>query len=146
MELQKKLQSDLKEALRAKDEVKVSTIRFLMASIHNTKIEKGKLSEEDIVSAIQKQIKQSKESIEGYKKGRREELVKEGSREIEILQEYLPEQMSDSDIEILVDREIKDTSSSTIQDIGKVMVKVSSELRGKADMGTVSGLVKNKLS
>ena len=146
MELQKKLQSDLKEALRAKDEAKVSTIRFLMSSIHNTKIEKGKLSEEDIVSAIQKQIKQSKESIEGYKKGRREELVKEGSREIEILQEYLPEQMSDSDIEILVDRAIKDTSSSTIQDIGKVMVKVSSELRGKADMGTVSGLVKNKLS
>ena len=73
-------------------------------------------------------------------------MVKEGSREIEILQEYLPEQMSDSDIEILVDRAIKDTSSSTIQDIGKVMVKVSSELRGKADMGTVSGLVKNKLS
>ena len=57
MELQKKLQSDLKEALRAKDEAKVSTIRFLMASIYNTKIEKGKLSEEDIVSAIQKQIK-----------------------------------------------------------------------------------------
>ena len=132
--------------MRAKDEAKVSTIRFLMASIHNTKIEKGKLSEEDIVSAIQKQVKQSKESIEGNKKGGREDLVKEGVREIEILQEYLPEQMSDSDIEKIVDKVIKDTSTSTIQDIGKVMGKVSSELRGKADMGMVSGLVKKKLS
>lgn len=146
MELQEKLQSDLKEALRAKDEAKVSTIRFLMASIHNTKIEKGKLSEEDIVSVIQKQIKQSKESVEGFKKGGREDLAKEGKREIEILQEYLPDQMSDSDIEKLVDKAIKDTSSSSLQDIGKVMGKVSVELKGKADMGMVSGLVKKKLS
>lgn len=146
MELQEKLQEDLKESLRAKEEAKVSTIRFLMATVHNIKIEKGKLSEEDIVSAIQKQIKQSKESIEGYKKAEREELVKEGTREIEILQEYLPEQMSDSDIEKLVDKAIKDTSSSTVQDIGKVMGKVSGELKGKADMGVVSSVVKKKLS
>ena len=146
MELQKKLHADLIEALRSKEEAKVSTIRFLMATVHNIKIEKGKLSEEDIVSAIQKQIKQSKESIEGYKKAGREELVKEGTREIEILQEYLPEQMSDSDIEMLVDKAIKDTSSSEQKDIGKVMGVLSSKLKGKADMGVVSGLVRKKLS
>lgn len=146
MELQEKLQADLKEALRAKDEAKVSIIRFLMASIHNIKIEKGKLSEEDVVSAVQKQIKQSKESVEGFKKGGREDLAKEGKREIEILQEYLPEQISDSDIEKLVDEAIKNTSSYEQKDIGKVVGILSGKLKGKADMGVVSGLVKNKLS
>lgn len=146
MDLQEKLQADLKEALRSKDEMKVSTIRFLMASIHNVKIEKGKLSEEDIVSVIQKQIKQGKESIEGFKQGGRDELIKNETQEIEILQKYLPEQMSDSDVELLVDKAIKDTSSLSIQDMGKVMGVLSSQLKGKADMGVVSGMVKEKLS
>ena len=132
--------------MRSKDEIKVSTIRFLMASIHNVKIEKGKLSEEDVVSVIQKQIKQGKESIEGFKQGGRDELIKNETQEIEILQKYLPEQMSDSDVELLVDKAIRDTSSSEQRDIGKVMGVLSSKLKGKADMGVVSGLVKKKLS
>ena len=146
MDLQENLQSDIKEALKSKDEAKVSTLRFLMSSIHNTKIEKGELSEEDIVSVIQKQIKQSKESIEGFKQGGRDELVSKEIQEIEILQKYLPEQMSDSDVELLVDKAIKDTSSLSIQDMGKVMGILSSQLKGKVDMGVVSGLVREKLS
>ena len=146
MDSQEKLQAELKAALRSKDEIKVSTIRFLMASIHNVKIEKGKLSEEDVVSVIQKQIKQGKESIEGFKQGGRDELIKNETQEIEILQKYLPEQMSDSDVELLVDKAIRDTSSSEQRDIGKVMGVLSSKLKGKADMGVVSGLVKKKLS
>jgi uncharacterized protein YqeY len=145
--MQDTIQADLKESLKAKDEIRVSTIRFLMSAIHNAKIEKGEeLSDEDVVGIIQKQIKQRKESIEGFKQGRRDELVEKETKEMQILQEYLPDQLSESDIEQLVDKSIKDTSSSSINDIGKVMGRLSGELKGKADMGLVSTIVRKKLS
>ena len=146
MSLQEKLQADLKDALRSKDEMKLSTLRFLMASIHNLKIEKGKLDNEDIVTTIQKQIKQRKESIEGFQQGGRDELVKKEKTEMEILQTYLPEQLSSAEVENIVDSAIKETSASSPQDMGKVMGILSSKLKGKADMGVVSGVVSKKLS
>ena len=132
--------------MRTKDEIKLSTLRFLLAPVHNLKIEKGTLADEDIVSVVQKQIKQRKESIEGFKQGGRDEMVKKENQEMEILQQYLPEQMSDADIEHIVDNAIKETSASSPQDMGKVMGVLSGKLRGKADMGLVSSLVKKKLS
>ncbi len=147
MNIQEKIQTDLKEGLKSKDELRVSTIRFLMSAIHNAKIEKGEeLNDEDIVGVIQKQIKQRKESIEGFKKGNRDELVEKETREMKILQEYLPEQLSESDVEQLVDKAVKDTSSSSVTDMGKVMGKLSGELKGKADMSVVSSIVRTKLS
>ena len=147
MSIQEKIQVDLKESLKSKDELRVSTIRFLMSAIHNAKIEKGEeLNDEDVVGVIQKQIKQRKESIEGFKKGNRDELVEKETREMKILQEYLPEQPSESDLEQLVDKAVKDTSSSSVTDMGKVMGKLSGDLKGKADMSAVSSLVKKKLS
>jgi uncharacterized protein len=146
MNLKEKFTADLKESMKAKDEVKVSTIRFLMSAIHNVEIEKdGELGEEDIVSVIQKQVKQRKESIEGFEKGNRPELVKKEKQEMQILQEYLPEQISSTVIKNMVDKAIKDTSSSGQQDIGKVMGALSQQLKGKADMSTVSSIVKKKL-
>ena len=147
MNLKEKFAVDLKESMKAKDEVRVSTIRFLMSAIHNAEIEKSKeLGDEDIVGVIQKQVKQRRESIEGFKKGNRLELAEKEKREMGILQEYLPEQISSTELEGMVDKAIKDTSSSSIKDIGKVMGALSSLLKGKADMGIVSGLVKKKLS
>lgn len=147
MNLKEKFTTDLKESMKSKDEVKVSTIRFLMSAIHNVEIEKGKdMVDEDIVTIIQKQVKQRRESIEGFKKGNRLELVEKEKREMEILQKYLPEQISSSDIELMVYKAIKDTSSSKMTDMGKVMGKLSGELKGKADMGLVSKLVREKLS
>ena len=147
MNFKEKFANDLKESLKAKDEVKVSTIRFLMSAIHNIEIEKGKdLVDEDIVSIIQKQVKQRKESIEGFEKGNRLELVEKEKREMGILQEYLPEQISSSELELMVDKSIKETSSSSIVDMGKVMGALSNQIKGKADMGVVSKVVKEKLS
>ena len=146
MNLQDKIQADLKGAMRAKDEIRVSTIRFLMSAIHNAKIESEEVDDEDVVGIIQKQIKQRKESIEGFKKANRDELVEKESKGMEILQKYLPEQLSESDIENIVDKTIKDTSSSSVTDMGKVMGKLSSELKGKADMSVVSGMVRKKLA
>ena len=147
MNLKEKFANDLKESLKAKDEVKVSTIRFLMSAIHNIEIEKGKdLVDEDIVSIIQKQVKQRKESIEGFEKGNRLDLVEKEKREMGILQEYLPEQISSSELELMVDKSIKETSSSSIVDMGKVMGALSNQIKGKADMGLVSSMVRKKLS
>lgn len=147
MNLKEKFTVDLKESLKAKDEIRVSTIRFLMSAIHNIEIEKGKeLTDEDIVTIIQKQVKQRKESIEGFEKGNRLDLVGKEKQEMGILQEYLPEQISSSELEKIVDKAIKDTSSSSIVDMGKVMGALSNQLRGKADLGMVSKLVKEKLA
>lgn len=147
MNLKEKFATDLEESLKAKEEIKVSTIRFLMSAIHNSEIEKGKdLVDEDIVLVIQKQVKQRKESIEGFEKGNRLDLVGKEKREMGILQEYLPEQISSSELELMVDKSIKETSSFSQKDIGKVMGVLSPQLKGKADMGLVSSMVRKKLS
>src|SRR3990170_6512013 len=139
MSMLEKIQNDLKEAMKARGEVKVSTLRFLISAINNAKIEKGQeLSDEDIAGVIQKQIKQRKESIEGFEKGGRADLVEKEKKELAILQEYLPEQISSAEIKDLVEKTIKETSASSPSDIGKVMGKLSSELKGKVDMSEVS--------
>jgi len=132
--------------MKARDEVKVSTLRFLISAIHNAKIDKGQdLTDEDIVGVIQKQIKQRKESIEGFEQGGRADLVEKEKKELAILQEYLPEQLTDAEIKYLVEKTIKETSASTPSDMGKVMGKLSQELKGKADMSEVSSIVRQKL-
>ncbi len=149
MNLKEKLQGDLVEAQKAKDGLKVSTLRMLAAAVKNFEIEKGgagfSASEEDLISVIQKQVKQREDSIESYKSGGRAELAEKETKELEILQNYLPEMISEEEIEKLVASAIKETGASSLADIGKVMGKLSN-LRGKADMGVVSTLVKKKLS
>lgn len=149
MNLKEKLQVDLVEAQKAKNPLKVSTLRMLAAAVKNFEIEKGgagfSASEEDLISVIQKQVKQREDSIESYKSGGRAELAEKETKELEILQNYLPEMISEEEIEKLVALAIKETGASSLADIGKVMGKLSN-LRGKADMGVVSTLVKKKLS
>ncbi|MEX0616950.1 MAG: GatB/YqeY domain-containing protein [Candidatus Woykebacteria bacterium] len=147
MNLLEKIQEDIKKALREKDELRLSTLRLLVSAAHNAKIEKGReLSDEEVLEVLQKQVKQRKESIEGYSQGGREDLAEKEKQELAILQEYLPEQISDSEIEKMVVSAIKETLSSTIADMGKVMGKLSQDLKGKADMGAVSSIVRKKLS
>lgn len=149
MNLKEKLQVDLVEAQKAKNPLKVSTLRMLAAAVKNFEIEKGgagfSASEEDLISVIQKQVKQREDSIESYKSGGRAELAEKETKELEMLQNYLPEMISEEEIEKLVASAIKETGASSLADIGKVMGKLSN-LRGKADMGVVSTLVKKKLS
>lgn len=149
MNLKEKLQVDLVEAQKAKNPLKVSTLRMLAAAVKNFEIEKGgagfSASEEDLISVIQKQVKQREDSIESYKSGGRAELAEKETKELEMLQNYLPEMISEEEIEKLVALAIKETGASSLADIGKVMGKLAN-LRGKADMGVVSTLVKKKLS
>lgn len=149
MSMSEEIQNNLNEALKAKDEVAVSTLRLLMAAIKNFEISKGKAgykaSDEEIVSVIQKEVKQRKESVEQYKAGNRQDLVDKESKELEILAKYLPAQMSKEDVEKIVNEKIQKVGAVSSADMGKVMGALSQELKGKADLGLVSAVVKRSL-
>ena len=150
MNLSEKIQDDLKEALRGKNEVAVSTLRLLIAASKNFEIAKGeagyKARDEEIVGVIQRQVKQRKESIEAYKAGNRQDLADKETKELEILENYLPEKMSEEQIRSLVPQTIKETHASSVADIGKVMGLLSAQLKGKADLSLVSKIVREHLS
>ncbi len=147
MSLNEKLTNDLKEAMMARDELRVSTIRFLMADMKNLKIEKQReLEDEDIAILLERQVKRHRESIEAFEKGNRTEMAAKEKKELSILQSYLPEQMSREEIEKEVTLVIASSGASSITEMGRLMGMLSAKLKGKADMGLVSDLVKQKLS
>ncbi len=144
--LKEKLQADLKEAMVAKDETKVSTIRLLMSDLNYLKIEKQReLTDEDVLAAVEKQVKRHRESIDGFEKGGRVEMVEKEKKELVILQSYLPEQIGEDEVRAKIEEAIKNTGATTLAEMGKVMNALS-ELKGKADFSLVSQIVKDKLS
>ncbi|OGY25409.1 MAG: hypothetical protein A2Z24_02870 [Candidatus Woykebacteria bacterium RBG_16_44_10] len=148
--LKEKIQKDLIGAQRSRDELKVSTLRLLIGAIKNFAIAKESASyapsDEEILGVVQKEIKQRKESIEQFKVGGRQDLVDKETKEMEILQQYLPEQMSEEKIREFVDQKISELGATTIADTGEVMGALSQELKGKADLSSVSQIVREKLS
>lgn len=144
-----KLQEELKNSMLAKDEVKTSTLRLLLSAINYYEIQKGgagySATPEDVMSVISNQAKQRRDSIAEFQKAGRQELVDKEQAELDILQSYLPAQMSEEEIGKEVDSVISQTQAKTMQDMGKVMGALS-KLKGKADMGVVSNLVRQKLS
>lgn len=146
MNLKEQLTEDLKAAIFAKDELKVSTIRMLLADMKNYQIEKQKeLDDSDVIMMVEKQVKKHRESIEGFEKGGRAEMAEKEKKELAILQTYLPEQISEEQMAAEVEKAVSSTGASTIADMGKVMAALA-HLRGKADFSLVSNLVKEKLS
>ena len=144
-----KLQEELKKSMLAKDEVRTSTLRLLLSAINYFEIQKGGAgyiaTQEDVMSAIANQAKQRRDSIAEFQKAGRQELVDKEQKELDILQTFLPEQMSEEEIAREVDAAITQSGASSIQDMGKVMVALS-KLKGKADMGAVSELVRGRLN
>lgn len=148
--LKQKIQDDLKTAMLAKDEVKLSTVRMLKSAIQYFEIQKGgagyEATDEDVIDVIGREIKKRRESIEMYEKGARQELADKEKGELEILQTYLPEQLSEVEIRKLVDEVISATGATTMQDMGKVMGALMPSTKGKADGNLVSNLVREKLA
>ena len=141
------IKGDLVAALKLSDATAVSTLRFLLAAIQNARIEKGgELTEGEILSQIQKDAKRHKESIEAFKAGGREDLVSKENAELEILNKYLPAQMSEEQVAKIVEEVIAQTGASSAGDIGKVMGGVMAKIGTQADGGTVSQIVKLKLA
>lgn len=148
--LKQKLQEELKQAMLAKDELRKSVLRMLLSAINYYEIQKGgagyEATDEDVMSVIQKEVKQRKDSIEQFKAGQRQDLADKETRELEILQTYLPKQMAEEEIREIVKEAISQIDATTVADMGKVMSAVIPKLKGKADGALVSQLVKQELS
>ncbi len=146
--MEQKLREDLKSAMISKDEVKVSTLRLLLSELTYAKVAKKveTLSDEDIISVIQKAVKQRKESITSYKAGDREDLAVKEEAELAILETYLPEQISDEELTKIVDESITKTGASSMGDMGKVIGMVMGQVGQKVEGARVSSLVKERLS
>lgn len=144
------LQEELKKSILAKDEIKVSVLRLLLSAINYYEIQKGgagyEALDEDILSVIQKEVKQRKDSIEEFKKGNRQDLIDRELKELEILKTYLPKQLSEDEVKKLVQEAISQSGAKTIADMGKVMKIIIPQTKGKADGSIVSKIVKEKLS
>jgi uncharacterized protein YqeY len=139
----------LKEAMKAKDERKVSTLRLMNSTIKNADIEArgaGKtLGDADLLSVFQKMIKQRQESADLYDKGARPELAKQERDEIAIIQGYLPKQMSDAEMKAAIEAAIKETGAAGVKDMGKVIGALKGKYAGQMDFGKASGMVKAAL-
>ena len=145
--MKEELLSDLKDAMKNKDELKKNTITCLRAAILQVEKDTQKtLTEEEMSAIVAKEVKKRKESIGDYIKGNREDIVEQLNKEIEILSKYLPEQLTTEEIEKLVEEAIKETSATSARDMGKVMQNLRPKTSGKADGKVVSDIVKAKLN
>lgn len=145
--LLEKLQTDLKNAQLARDETKVSTLRLLLSEIKNGEISKGtSLSDEDIISLIQREVKKRKEAAEGFRAGGREESAVKEEQEAKVLEAYLPVQVNAEELTKLVEETIHEVGANSVAEMGKVIGMVMGKVKGRADGSQVSGIVKEKLS
>ena len=145
-DLKTTIQEDMKSAMRAKQTLRLGTIRMLKAAIKKEEIDRQvTLSDSDIELIIIKMIKQRKDSEQQFLAANRQELAEKEQSEIQVLQEYLPEPLSPDEVNSIISEAIKATGATSMQDMGKVIGKIRPDLQGKADMSQVSQLVKEKL-
>lgn len=144
------LQDELKQAMLAKDSVKTSVLRMLISAIGYAEIQKGgagyEATEEDVMATIQKEAKQHRDSIEQFKNAGRNELVEKEEVELKILEAYLPAQMGEDEVRKLVVDAIAKSGAASPADIGKVMGILMPQVKGKADGGLVSRIVREELA
>ncbi|MDD3305129.1 MAG: GatB/YqeY domain-containing protein [Bacilli bacterium] len=142
-----KLTQDMIDAMKAKDKEKLSVIRMVKGVVQLEEInKKQKLEDDDIIAIISKQIKMRKESIEEFKKGNRDDLVVQTESEVEILNKYMPTQLTEEELETIIDEIIVKVEAKEVSDVGKIMKELVPLIKGKADMGKVNLLIKQKLS
>ncbi len=146
-QLKERIINDMKVAMRAKEKDRLMTVRTILAAIKQQEVDTRKdLDDTDILSILDKQSKQRRESISQYSKAGRIDLVAQEELELGFIQEYLPEPLSDEEVQLLIDEAIKATEASTMKDMGKVMAYIKPNAQGRADMGKMSGLIKTALS
>lgn len=146
MSLKEQLFADLKTAMKEKDAVRKDTIQLIRSGILQIeKDNKVELDEEGVIDVISKQLKSRRDSLPDFEKSGREDLIEKLNREIEILLGYLPEQLSEAEIQKIVEEAIAATGAASIKEMGKVMGMVTPKVKGRADMKIVGGLVKKLL-
>ena len=149
MSLEEKVMTDLKTAMLAKDEKSLRSLRAIKAAIINLKTSEGfsgKIKEEDEIKMLQKLVKQRKESLEIYEKQNRNDLAEKEKEEISVIEKFLPKQMDEADLKVVIENIIKQTGATSQADMGKVMGMANKQLAGKADGKTIAALVKQILA
>lgn len=142
-----KIDEDLNISLKNREADKTMVLRSLKAALQNTMIEnKSEIDENQTLATLQREAKKRKEAIELYEKSGRSELADKEKAELKIIGDYLPKQISDTELEKIVSEAITETGASTIQDMGKVIGAVMSKTKGQADGARVSGMVKSRLA
>jgi len=148
MTMEEKIDADLKEGMKARAELKVSTLRMLKAAVKNFAIEKkaDKVEDKDVISIVARQIKQHRDSIDGFTKGNRPELADKEKAELAILESYMPKMMSADELKPVVMAAIQKTEAKGRADMGKVMKAVMEEAKGAADGKMLSAMVSEELA
>lgn len=147
MSLKDQLTADMKAAMKGGDKERLQVIRLVLADIKRVEVDSRQtLDDGALLGIVEKAIKQRRDSVEQFTKGGRDDLAAKEQAEIEVLETYLPEQLSESELDALIDRVIRDTGAESIRDMGKVMGAIKSEAAGRADMGSVGARVKARLN
>ena len=147
MSLKARISDDMKAAMRAKDAPRLSAIRLLLSAMKQKEVdERVELSDADVVAIIDKMLKQRRESIAQFEKGGRHDLADTEKFEVGVLQTYMPQALSEAEIDAEIAAAMQASGAKAISDMGKVMAVLKPKLAGRADMGKVSALIKTKLA
>lgn len=148
MSLQERINEDLKVYMKSKDTFKLGVVRMVKGAVQLEKInlKREELSDDEIIKLISKQIKMRKDSIAEFTKAGRDDLVQQNEKEIDVLKEYMPEEMREEEVINIINEAISSTGASNIKEMGKVMREVTPKVSGRFDMGRVSSIIKEKLN
>lgn len=146
MSLKAQISEDMKTAMRAKDSARLGTIRLLQSAIKQREVdERIDLTDGDVIAVIEKMLKQRRDSIAAYESANRQDLADVEKFEVSVLQTYLPQQLTEEELNVILEKVVAETGASGIKDMSKVMAAIKPLVVGRADMGKISGLIKTRL-
>ena len=144
--LKERIQTDVKAAMRARDQKRLTALRLITAAIKQVEVdERIEMDDKAVLAVLDKMVKQRRDSLEQYKKAGRDDLAAQEEFELELISVYLPEPLSDDELAALISQAVADTGASTIRDMGAVMNQLREQVQGRADMKAVSSAVKQQL-
>lgn len=146
-EIKQKIDSQVKDAMRARDKQRLGILRLIMAEFKRVEVdERIDLDDTRVLAILDKMLKQRKDSISQYEKANRQDLVDQESFEVSVISEFMPEQLGEAEIESIVKKVLESTGATSMKEMGRIMAELKPLLQGKADMGVVSSLVKKHLT
>jgi uncharacterized protein YqeY len=146
MMVKERIQEDMKTAMRSQDKERLATIRLILAALKQREVdERITLTDADVYAILDKMVKQRRDSISQFEAGNRPDLAEKEKAELQVIQTYLPSQLSDPEVDALIEAAITETGAASMRDMGKVMAILKPKIQGRADVGMVSTKVKTRL-
>lgn len=147
MSLKERIQDDMKSAMRARDKERLAVIRLILAAIKQREVdERITLTDTQVISVLERMLKQRRESITQYQTAGRDDLAAKEAFEVSVIQTYMPEALNDAEIDSIINSAIAATGAHSIRDMGKVMALIKDQVQGRADMAVISARIKARLS